>query len=179
MATTALVVSIVAALISGASVWYTRRQATAAEATRAIEAERRHDELTPDLEGEYVAADPKADRPRPQVRLMNRGPVDLLRVELQEIPPHRLDEAVTDGLYDQRTGGSLPTVETGVLPRRHSWTFDVLPVPDPPGGMAPGGVLALRCRCYADGHDPWVVVVEVDFPHPPAAARVTTARFEQ
>jgi hypothetical protein len=29
-----------------------------------------------------------------------------------------------------------------------------------------GGTASLRCACYAAGHEPWIVVVDVDFPHP-------------
>ncbi len=49
MAAAALVIAVVAIIIALASAAYTRRQAVAAEAATAIEDQRRHDELTPEI----------------------------------------------------------------------------------------------------------------------------------
>jgi hypothetical protein len=43
----ALAISIIAIIVAGLSAWFTRQQAEATEGTRRIEADRRHQELTP------------------------------------------------------------------------------------------------------------------------------------
>jgi hypothetical protein len=61
MAVAALILSIVAILVAGASAWYTRREAISAEGVRRIEDARRKDELRPVLVGEYVEASDTRD----------------------------------------------------------------------------------------------------------------------
>jgi hypothetical protein len=176
MAVTALVMSVVAIVVAGASAWYTRRQAIATdrqavsgEGVRRIEAARRHDELQPSLVGEYVAASDTREGQRPGVKLTNEGPLDLLRVDVGVIPAHRAHEAAIEGLYDYRTDGTTPTQETGTLPRGASWTLQVIPTQKVIDGqkLGRGGTVRFRCTCHADGYEPWDVVVLVDFPATP------------
>lgn len=95
MAVAALVLSVVAILVAAASAFYTRQQAAAAEGTRLIEAGRQHREMAPILEGEYVSAEATHGKLRPGVRLTNRGPLDLERIEVQAVPAPRADDAAT------------------------------------------------------------------------------------
>lgn len=171
MAFAALIVSVVAALLAGASAFYTRRQAAAAEGTRRIEAERRHRDLAPVVVAKYVDASDTRDQVRPGVLLTNRGPLDLDRVEVQAVPPPRVTDRAIDGIFDPRTGGTTPVHETGPLRRGESWTaLEVIPaVTEVDGGhqLERGGTVSFRCTCYAAGEDPWTVVVDVDFPGTP------------
>ena len=64
MALAALIVAIVAALISLASAAYTRRQAIATEAAAAIEGKRLHDDLTPSSPSHAPNTEPAASRPK-------------------------------------------------------------------------------------------------------------------
>jgi hypothetical protein len=170
MAVAALIVSIVALVVAGASAFYARQQARSAEGTRRIDASRRHGELTPVLIAEYVPPDETRDGERPGVRLTNRGPLDLDRIEVEAVPSPRAKDAVIEGIYDPRAGGTTPTHETGPLHRGVAWTaLEVIQAVevDPLGTeWERGGTVSLRCVCYAAGHEPWTVVVDVDFPHP-------------
>lgn len=114
--------SILAVLVAGASAAYTRRQALANERTEAIETDRRHAELTPVLQLEYVPAERMHEQERPGVWVSNRGPLDLERVVVEMVPPPRADEAVIDGIYDPRTHGTASNQETGRLRRGDTWT---------------------------------------------------------
>jgi hypothetical protein len=170
MAVAAFILSVVAIVIAGASAWYTRRQAVSTEGVQRVEEARRHEELSPDLEGRYVETADTREGKRPGVRLTNRGPLDLERVEVAAIPPHRANEAVIEGIYDYRTGGTATRHETGMLRLGEAWTFDVLPARDIVEGgheLDRGGIAQFRCRCRAKGHAPWEVVVSVDFPASP------------
>lgn len=131
MALAALVVSVVALLVAGASAFYARQQARSAEGTRRIEAARLHSELAPVLAGEYVAADQTREKAWPGVLLTNRGPLDLDRVDVQVAPPPRLGEAVIEGIYEPRTGHTATTHQTGQLRRGEAWTaLEVIPAVD-------------------------------------------------
>ena len=166
----ALVLSVVAILVAGASAWYTRRQAVSAEAVRAIESGRRHDELHPVLVGTYVGASDTRDGQRPGVRLTNNGPLDLDRVVVEVIPAHRAQEAALEGIYDDRTGRTVSVHEISRLPRGESWTFGVIPIRDLIEGrheLDRGGTAMFRCTSRAAGYEPWVDVVSVDFPSTP------------
>ena len=169
MVVAALTVSIIALVASIASAWYARQQAKAAQATRQIEQDRRHEELTPMIIGQYVAAEQASQLPG--VRLTNRGPLDLERIDIQTIPAHRREEAVVEGIHDPLTDGTLPILQTGLMRRHESWAFKVVPVRDG-DGLGRGGVLGLRCTCHAAGHEPWLVTLEVEFPSPPRVAWV-------
>jgi hypothetical protein len=170
MAVAALVLSIVAALIAGLSAWYTRRQAVSAEDVRRIETGRRHDELLPGLVGVYIEAGETRDGQRPGVRLTNQGPLDLDRVDVEVVPAHRADEAVVEGIYDHRSGETAAVHETGRVRRGESWTFEVIPARyevEPGHELDRGGTAVFRCTCFTAGHEPWVVIVSVDFPASP------------
>jgi len=170
MTVAALVLSVVAVLVAGASAWYTRRQAVSAEGVRRIESARRQDELRPILVGEYVAASDTRDGQRPGVKLTNNGPLDLDRVDVAVVPAHRAHEAAIEGIYDYRTGGTAPVHETGRLRRGESWTFDVIParhVVDGGHELDRSGTATFRCTCHAAGYEPWEDIVSVDFPGTP------------
>ncbi len=167
MIVAAFVLSIVAVVVAGVSAWYTRRYAVSAEGARRIEAARRQDELRPNLVGEYVSASDTRDGQRPGVKLTNRGPLDLDRVDIEAIPAHRAHEAAIEGIYDHPTGGTATMHETGRLRRGESWTFEVLParyVVDGGHELDRGGTASFRCTCHAAGHEPWVDIVSVVFP---------------
>ena len=170
MTVAALVLSVVAIVVAGVSAWYTRRQAASAEGVRRIETARRHDELRPILVGEYVAASDTREGQWPGVKLTSQGPLDLDRVDVEVISAHRAHEAAIEGIYDPRTDGTTPVHETGWLRRGGSWTFDVIPAQDVVDGghkLDRGGTVKVRCTCHATGHEPWVEIVPVDFPHTP------------
>jgi hypothetical protein len=171
MAIAALVLSVLAILIAGASAYYTRQQAAAAEGTRVIEAGRRHRDLTPVLHATYVATEDTRSKERPSVLLTNRGPLDLDRVEVQLIPPARADNAAVEGIYDPATGGRATTHETGPLRHGESWTaLEVIPavqVVDDGTELDRGGTASFRCNCYAAGEDSWTILVDVDLPATP------------
>jgi hypothetical protein len=169
MAVAALVLSVVAVLVAGASAWYTRRQAASAEGVRSIESARRQDELRPNLDGKYVAAGDTREGQRPGVKLTNQGPLDLDYADVQVIPAHRAHEAAIEGIYDYRTGGAVPDHETGRLQRGESWTIDVVPARHVVDGqeLDRGGTATFRCTCHAAGYESWVTVVSVDFPGTP------------
>ena len=167
MVVAAFILSIAAMLVAAASAWYTRRQAVSTEAVRRIEDGRRHDELCPQLSLRFIDQSQTREQLRPAVRLTNNGPLDLQRVELTAIPPHRLKEAVIAGIYDHQTGGTATMHETGALPRAASWEFDILPLTDADGAgtdVQRGGVAAFRCTCYAAAHEPWVVIAQAEIP---------------
>jgi hypothetical protein len=170
MAVAALVLSVVAILVAGASAWYTRRQAVSTEGARRIEGARRHDELRPVLVAEYVGASDTRDGQRPGVKLTNHGPIDLDRVDVEVIPAHRAHEAAIKGIYDYSTDGTTPVHETGRLRRGESWTFDVIPTQDTVDGghlLDRGGAAQFRCTCQSAEYEPWVTIVSVDFPGAP------------
>ncbi len=169
MAIAAFILSILAIGIATASAWYTRRQAISTEGVQRTEAARRHDELQPVLIGEYVQASDTRDGQRPWVKLTNRGPLDLDRVEVQAIPAHRADEAAIEGIYDHGTGETATVHESGPIRRGEPWTFDVIPARDLVDGvnLERGGTASFRCACHAAGNEPWVVIVSVDFPATP------------
>jgi hypothetical protein len=102
----------------------------------------------------------------PGIKLTTKGRLTSGRVEISIVPPHRSNEAAIRGIYDAGTGDTGPVEETGVMRRGESWTFSVVPVTDT-DGLDRGGTAKLRCVCYADGYDPWVVVVSVDMPGTP------------
>jgi len=167
MAVAALVLSVVAILVAAASAWYTRRQAASAEGTRRIEAARRHDELAPVLVGEYVEASETREQQRPGMRLTNRGPLDLDRVEVGVIPVHRaavIEGSTSEDRRDRRHAG-----DRDAPPRR---VLDVRRAARPrrrrgPGRAGPRRHASFRCTCYVAGEEPWTAVVDVDFPASP------------
>jgi hypothetical protein len=177
MAVAAFVLSVIAIAVAGVSAWYTRRQAAAAdrqavaaEEVRKLEAARRHEELQPSLVGKYVAASNTREGQRPGVKLVNEGPLDLFRVFVEVISADRADEAVIEGLYEYGIGGTAPGLETGMLRRGESWTFEVIPAQHVVNGghkLDRGGTAAFRCACAAMGHEQWVVIVPVEFPATP------------
>jgi hypothetical protein len=68
------------------------------------------------------------------------------------------------------TGGTATTHETGLLRRGESWTFEVIAaryVVDGGHELDRGGLAVFRCMCFADGHEPWVAIVSVEFPATP------------
>jgi len=71
MALAALIVSILALILSGGAVWYTRRQAITTAKQARIEAERRRDELAPKWTAIFTR-----DSKRPRILLTNNGPTD-------------------------------------------------------------------------------------------------------
>jgi hypothetical protein len=170
MTLAALVLSVVAILVAGVSAFYTKQQADAAEATRLIEASRRHQETAPDLDAVYVGAEPARGKVHPVVLLTNRGPLDLDRVEVQAVPPPHHEEAVIEGIYDPATGGKATTHETGPLRRGESWTaLEVIPAKTHGTELERGGTVTSRCTCYAASEDPWTILVDVEFPGGPYA----------
>jgi len=151
MALAALVLAIVAILVSIASALYTRRQTLATERIQAVDAARRQDSLKPTLVGEYVAGGDTRDGVRPGIRLTNRGPLDLDRVEVQTVPAHRSHEAVVKGIYDPRTDDdTIPVQETGIMRQAESWTLEVVPLQDTEGNDR-GGTHTLRCAATPPG----------------------------
>ncbi|MEV8517888.1 hypothetical protein [Dactylosporangium sp. NPDC051484] len=166
MTVAAFVVSIIAAIVAGLSALYARKQAASAEEVRKIEAARRHDELCPKLLAEYVPSTVTRDGPRPAVKLTNRGPLDLDRIDIQAVPAHKSKEAAIDGLYDHRTGETAVMQETGPVRLGESWTFAVIAARGGPKTTR-GGAATFRCTCHAAGHQPWVVIVSVLFPAAP------------
>jgi len=165
----ALVISIVALFVAGLSALFTRQQAAAAEGSRRIEAGRRHQELCPVLKVEYVGEVDTRDGTRPGIKFTNEGPLDLERIEISLVPPHRLNEAVINGIYDAGSGGTKPVEETGLMRRGESWMVGVVPTTDKVDSeeLARGGNVKFRCICYADGYDSWVVIASVDVPGTP------------
>lgn len=170
MAIAAFILSAVAVFIALASANYTRRQAITAEDTRAIEADRRHTELAPRLQAEYIPADRMRNGERPGVRLTNRGSLDLERIVVEMVPAPRTGEAALEGIYDPLTDGPTAVQETGRLRPGDAWTaLEVIPAMEDmsPGQRVRGGPASFRCTCYASGHQPWTVVVDVEFPGQP------------
>jgi hypothetical protein len=121
------------------------------------------------LVGEYVEPSDTRDGQRPGVKLTNRGPLDLARVDVTVIPAHRAHEAAIDRIYDPRPGETGRVHETGMLRRGESWTFNVIPARYVDGGreLDRGGTAAFRCVCHAKGYEPWEVIVSVELPPTP------------
>ena len=165
MTVAALVTSIIAAILSAACAWYTRRQAGEASLVRKIEAERRHEEMTPDLVGEYVKQGDTHSGERPGVRITNNGPLDLDRIDTSLIPAHRLHERTVEGFFDPRSHYPMGNHETGRLHLGESWTYEIIRSKKD-DGYERGGPAKFRCRCYATGHEPWDVLVTVEIPRP-------------
>lgn len=104
------------------------------------------------------------------MKLTNRGPLDLDRVDVTVIPAHRAHEAVIDGIYDPGSGGPGRVQETGMLRLGESWRFNVVPARDVVDGgreLDRGGTAAFRCVCHARGYEPWEVIVSVELPPTP------------
>jgi hypothetical protein len=166
----ALAVSVVALIYAKVSASAAKRSADAArdqadEVRRANElTEQAHrNELSPVLIGKYVEASDMRDGHRPGVKVTNRGPLDLDRVEVTAIPTHRAHQAVLEGIYDPRTSETATVHETGALPRGESWTFDIIPARD----TVEGGTAEFRCACHhrlcaVGGHR-----LYIDFPASP------------
>jgi hypothetical protein len=167
----ALLISIIAILVSIASVWYTRRAAVAAEQTARIDASDAsdadywHAQLAPEIEGQYVSADSTRSGVWPAIRLTNKRPFDLDRVDVETVPAHR-SQRVVKGFYDYGTDGPVHSQSTGPMRLAESWTLEVVPELDEEGNDR-GGTLTLRCTCHASGHPPWTSTVDVEFPHTP------------
>jgi hypothetical protein len=87
MALAALIVSVVALLVSGVSAFYTRRQAGAETESTAIERRRHHAERAPDLSAD--CEDVNGDQAFLRLRVSNDSdePIDRLEVELPSRSP--------------------------------------------------------------------------------------------
>ena len=105
----------------------------------------------------------------PGVKLTNQGPLDLDRVDVQPIPAHQAQEAAIEGIYDHRTGGTVPYEKPGMLRRGESWTVEVIPARHVVDGqeLDRGGTARFRCICRATKYEPWDCIVSVDFPSTP------------
>jgi hypothetical protein len=102
MVVAALIISVLALLVSAAAVWYTRKQAN-------VENERRRDEIAPRWHAEFTR---KGSRPR--VVLTNQGPSNALSVlvELVAHPPRV--RGLVDGSTDAAMSATLGDVPIGV-----------------------------------------------------------------
>ncbi|WP_117210516.1 hypothetical protein [Allorhizocola rhizosphaerae] len=178
----AFAISLVSAAGAIFSAWYARSQARHAKEAVGLERRRLHRDLTPTITGVYLEASaPRSvmiggreyveagnGEERTRVRLTNRGGIDLERIDVSLIPPHRHHEKVIEGFYDHRTRDAVSSAETGRLSREASWELEVVHHATSDGPI--GGTVKFRCLCHASGHDPWDVVVEVEFPELPMVA---------
>ncbi len=199
MAVASLIVAIVAIIIALASVVYTRRQAVALEAaavasktTAALEDERRHDELTPQLavtatrpDDDSRSADMKLELTGPpglggldevMIRIRDdmpdRGPgpgSQLTEEQVSEViwGPYRLNPGVrgTDSLGRAHGPFPLPVHE----PYRLELEQTMAPSWSPRGwwpGLYQGEPVRVEVICTREGHEPWVVPCEVEVKSP-------------
>lgn len=82
----AFVISVLALLVSGASVLYTRRQAAASSEAIKLDRARRHDEMTPQFTGEIEWLQHSHPYARLHLRLQTAQALTGLRVRLLEAP---------------------------------------------------------------------------------------------
>jgi hypothetical protein len=200
-----LIVAVVAIVIALASVSYTRRQAVASEAaaaasksTAALEGERRHEELTPQLA--ITAAQPDADSRSANLTLELTGPpglggLDEVMVRIRDDRPDRkpgpasqlTEEQISEviwgpyrlnpGMRDTDSAGRahgpfpLPVHE----PYRLELERTIAPSWAPRGwwaGQYQGEPVRLEVICTREGYEPWVVLREVEVKSPPEAYAV-------
>jgi hypothetical protein len=132
-----LVLSVVAILISAASVWYVRASAKA-----------NHTDRTPRLSAEYLPV--RTDHPHEAIRIINGGPVDLIEVSIAVASDAN---PITSGLAGAK-----------VLEHRGPWaigdgdSFAMNRV------SQHGGSVTLRCVCVAAGGETWTVFVSCEVP---------------
>ena len=199
MALASLVVAIAAILIALASVVYTRRQAlasgrqaSAAEAVTAIEQQRRHDDLTPELDIVCADEDQAGDRVKLTIELT--GPVGLDRlddvtVRIRDDMPREPSPANVTALRDFDTviwgpyrikSGLMKTDSYGrahgpfPLPKNEPYPIPLERTFMPPWMKDPqdwldqyiGKPVRLEITCRRDGYDEWIVFEEtVPEPH--------------
>jgi hypothetical protein len=203
VAVASLIVAVVAIIIALASVVYTRRQAVALEAaavasksTAAVEGERRHEELTPELEI-IAMARPDADSQWVDMTVELTGPpglggLDEVMVRIRDdVPdrkprdgsqltqeqiaeviwgPYRLNPGMENTDSAGRAHGPFP------LPVHEPYSLQLEKTMAPswsdPGDWQrqyEGELPQVEVICTREGHEPWVVRREVRIKYPPSA----------
>ena len=154
MSLAAFVVSVVALLVAGASVAYSRTQAKAGEAMARHDRERRHEERTPRL-----SATSRVDGSWQRIGIALDGPEDLDALVLRQLPP-RLNEADTGCLVDTADGRRLNEVQLGpvVVGMQVAARYQV-------NSDANRGTLARFHAVCRLGDDIWTIPVEVEYPN--------------
>lgn len=161
MTVAALVLSILAIILAGASALYTRKQAIAATATATIETDRRHDELTPRFTALVEPMPHSHPYYKLRLRLDTPQPLTALRVRLLNAP---VDVQFTNGQHGTDPGARSPiheafaVPENGIALRPHdhaTWQVELNSVPD--------GGLRLQVDAEARG-GVWQVPVSVPTP---------------
>jgi len=163
VAVAALGISVIALVIAVASAKYTRDQAVESRKMRQIEAERRHQERTPEFAAEV---EPVNDGAWFRLWLTLDGATPLHRIEAHLLDPE--GASFTTGQDGVAAGNARPQDAVGDFPDgllsgdRHCWRIEL--GKDPSAGTT----VRVRVRCHgrnADG-DPvaWTVLAQADVP---------------
>jgi len=188
----ALIIAVVALIVALASAAYTRRQAVAAEGATAIENQRRHDELTPEI---AVTCEERAGTRVADMTLELTGPDGLdrldevtacIRDDIPDRKPSPGSQLTQDQVSEVIWGpyrfnpGQRGTGRHGrchgpfSLPRREPYPVS-LEQSIAPSWTGPGWrtqyedkPVRLEITCRREGHAPWTLRYEVDVKPDPA-----------
>jgi hypothetical protein len=141
----AFIVSMVALLVSGASVWYAYRQATAARDALAIERDRRHAELAPQIEASIDRDSLPDIKDAGTLHVRNHGPMDYATVEVELIEHGRTDRPVRS----LAGGGARASLRC-----RKAGTHDAVDLVT----TEHGGSVSFRFVCIAESGEQWGVL---------------------
>jgi hypothetical protein len=111
----ALIVSVIALLVSGFSAWYTRREARAAEGVLELEKKRELERTRPTIQVDVVTLDPDAG-PWNKLEIQNRGvrTLDSVKLEILEDDWGRLFKF--DGGIHEIVTDSIGPGDTRIIP---------------------------------------------------------------
>ena len=166
VAIAAFILSAIAIVISGVSVWYVRQQTDSQKAVEKIERRRHHAERTPALTANPVNTlhDNLAEHLAP-VNLTNTAAFDLHNVTAQVVLDRPGQTAIIAISTDSGERSTEPVPVLDVLRSGATARFDV--VLGAEKSRAKGGVVRFVVE-DVDG-DSWPVELEMDFPHSPKA----------
>ena len=192
MAVASLIIAVVALVVALASAAYTRRQAVVSEKAAAIEDQRRHDELTPEL---AVTCEERSGTRLADMTLELTGPAGIERLDQvtirirDDIPDRKpspgsqlTQDQISDVIWDRT--GSISASETptstgahtgrsgcpSMSPTRVSLEWSIPPSWAGLGwrGQYHGQPVRLEITCRCGGYAPWTLRYEVDVKPDPA-----------
>lgn len=156
MVVTALIISSLALLAAGVSSWFTCQQAQAAKRTLSIEAERRHDERTPQFHTRVEDVDGWH-----WLRLSLRSTGDLAHLSCELIEARGIEYGRSqNGVDPAAPSPAMVAVWEETLHQGDSAWWRVLLEDDH------ATEFRLRINCQGDGDEQWTVTVPVTAPPP-------------
>lgn len=146
-----------------------RESADAAQASARIEADRRHDELAPDLRSEWTDVGNRLGTWGSGVRIYNERTVDYIEAEAELLPAPPGTKAAAQQIESVATnyvGPASSPIPLGELPSAGDTGIVVHPVFDE-DGLPRGGPFRLRLKLTAADGASWTCHIDEEIPPSP------------